>query len=100
MAGQSHKHTKVNGSCKRTDTRDDCRIGSSHCRILGVMAMLPDLSNPLLFQALLARALETRVARKHNMATLLADEPVRLLQHRPELVTQNAIRAANYVIGH
>jgi hypothetical protein len=65
-----------------------------------VMAMLCHLRDSLQFQTSLARALEIRVARKQYMATLFANEPVRLLQHRPELVTQNAIRTSNYLIGH
>ena len=31
------------------------------------------------------------------MAALFTDEPVWLLQHRPELIGQKAIRAANYL---
>ena len=34
------------------------------------------------------------------MATLFADEPVWLLQHRPELIGQKAIRTANYRLRH
>ena len=54
----------------------------------------------LQLEALLATALESRVPRKEDMATLFTNEPAGLLQHRPELLTIKAIRAAKYLFGH
>jgi len=51
-------------------------------------------------QAFVARAFEISVFRNHYMAALLADGPGRPLQHRPEIIAQNAVGAANDVFSH
>ena len=55
-------------------------------------------SSPL--QAPAAGAPEALVSGKHYMAALFADKPFWPLQHCPEFIVQNAIRAANYFLTH
>jgi hypothetical protein len=48
----------------------------------------------------LATALEPRVTGKEDMATLFTNKPALFLQHRPELLAINTIRAAKNLFGH
>jgi hypothetical protein len=55
---------------------------------------------PFQFYAPAAGTLEVRVAGKHHMAALFADEPLWPLPHRPELIAQKAIWATHHLLGH
>src|SRR6266852_3749788 len=50
--------------------------------------------------AIVARALEIWVIGNHYMAAHVADKPRRPLQHRSELIAQNAVWTANYLLSH
>jgi hypothetical protein len=57
-------------------------------------------SYPVYLRALPAGAFETWAIENDHMAALLADEPARPPQHRPEAVTQYAIWASNNFVSH
>src|SRR5437868_9458690 len=50
--------------------------------------------------AIVARALEIWVIGDDYMAAHVADKPGCPLQHRPELIAQNAVGTANYLPTH
>jgi hypothetical protein len=58
------------------------------------------LSCPVHLQAVRAGTLEIRVLGNLHMAALLANKPVRPLQHGSELIVQNAVRAAHALVSH
>jgi hypothetical protein len=55
---------------------------------------------PVQLRAVFARALEVWIFGNHGVAALLANVPVRALQHRAELIVECAVRAANDLFYH
>ena len=77
-------------------------------RAIVISAVAQSFKNPsrwdsrgsLLLFALAAGTPEIEVSGNHYMTTLFADKPDWPLQHWSEVVTQNAVRAANDVLRH